>query len=249
MTLSKFPRQHVALKRPTNTPSLKKKVQALAYKYLHLIHTLSHTSTSTLKALIKEYKNITKPFQPPPLILTKKKKKMNFRKTSSLLIIFVIYVAILSHAGVEASRVLSEDFGNANHLETHSPIYEKTKDIMAYWLQRLPSGPSSGGEGNQLNQVVKGLIQIKKTIIDCFYGFSFLLLFFFLGRDALQPLLHRSISSNVNEKIKFIYSIKFINYQFIFLNFCYILFFLSYIHKNNFISKLRTTNSYYMALI
>ena len=73
---------------------------------------------------------------------------MNFRNTSTLLIIFVICVAILNHGDVEAARVLSEDFSNANSLETDSPIYVKAKDIMAYWLQRLPSGPSPGGEGH-----------------------------------------------------------------------------------------------------
>nr|POF03255.1 hypothetical protein CFP56_55592 [Quercus suber] len=61
---------------------------------------------------------------------------MNFRNTSTLLIIFVICVAILSRGGVEATRVLSEDFGNANSLKTGSPIYVKAKDIMTYWLQR-----------------------------------------------------------------------------------------------------------------
>nr|POF03257.1 hypothetical protein CFP56_55594 [Quercus suber] len=65
---------------------------------------------------------------------------MNFRNRSTLLIIFVICVA--NHAVVEATRVLFEDFGNANHLETLSLIYVKAKDVMAYWLQRLPSGPS-----------------------------------------------------------------------------------------------------------
>ncbi|KAK4566500.1 hypothetical protein RGQ29_002669 [Quercus rubra] len=73
---------------------------------------------------------------------------MNFRNTSTLLIILVICVAILNHGGVEAKRLLSEDFGNANSLETDSPVYVKVKDIMAYWLQRLPSGPSPGGEGH-----------------------------------------------------------------------------------------------------
>ena len=53
-------------------------------------------------------------------------------------------MAILNHGGVEAKRLLSEDFGNANSLETDSPVYVKVKDIMAYWLQRLPSGPSPG---------------------------------------------------------------------------------------------------------
>uniref|UniRef100_A0A7N2MSL8 Transmembrane protein n=1 Tax=Quercus lobata TaxID=97700 RepID=A0A7N2MSL8_QUELO len=73
---------------------------------------------------------------------------MNFRNTSTLLIIFVICVAILSQVGVEATRVLSEDFGNGNQLKTHSPIYVKAKEIMAYWLQKLPSGPSPPGEGH-----------------------------------------------------------------------------------------------------
>ncbi|KAK7826551.1 hypothetical protein CFP56_032098 [Quercus suber] len=47
---------------------------------------------------------------------------MNFRKAGTLLIIFVICVAILSHGGVEATRVLFEDFGNANSLETGSAV-------------------------------------------------------------------------------------------------------------------------------
>jgi hypothetical protein len=72
---------------------------------------------------------------------------MNFRKTSTLLIIFIISVAIFSHARVEATRVLAEDFAGANHLETYSSIYEKAKHSMAYWLERLPSGPSPG-DGN-----------------------------------------------------------------------------------------------------
>ncbi|KAE8076605.1 hypothetical protein FH972_015242 [Carpinus fangiana] len=65
---------------------------------------------------------------------------MNFRKTSTLLIIFVISAVILSHARVEAARVLA----SADHLETYSSVYEKAKLNMAYWLERLPSGPSPG---------------------------------------------------------------------------------------------------------
>ncbi|KAE8076600.1 hypothetical protein FH972_015237 [Carpinus fangiana] len=69
---------------------------------------------------------------------------MNFRKTRALLIIFVIYVAILSHPRVEAARVLpSAD--HADVVETYSSVYEKAKLNMAYWLERLPSGPSPGG--------------------------------------------------------------------------------------------------------
>ncbi|KAE8076594.1 hypothetical protein FH972_015231 [Carpinus fangiana] len=69
---------------------------------------------------------------------------MSFRKTSTLLVILFISVAILSHVRVEATRVLSEDFASADHLETYSSIYERAKHSMAYWLERLPSGPSPG---------------------------------------------------------------------------------------------------------
>jgi hypothetical protein len=69
---------------------------------------------------------------------------MSFRKTSTLLIIFVISVAILSHARVEAARVLA----SANQLGTYSFVYERAKLNMAYWLERLPSGSSNGGDGH-----------------------------------------------------------------------------------------------------
>ena len=117
-------------------------------------HIYSHTSTSIAKSSYQRIQIITKPlhhlvvlkfhtFNLRPFLI-----KMNFRNTSTLLIIFVICVAILSQVGVEATRVLSEDFGNGNQLETHSPIYVKAKEIMAYWLQKLPSGPSPPGEGH-----------------------------------------------------------------------------------------------------
>jgi hypothetical protein len=71
---------------------------------------------------------------------------MNFRKTSTLLIIFVISVAILSHARVEASRVLA----NTNHLETYSSIYErlKLKLNVASPKEKGYPGPSRKGDGH-----------------------------------------------------------------------------------------------------
>jgi hypothetical protein len=122
---------------PTITPSPKRRVptrsiNTLLYTYIH-----KHS-----RALFKELKNITKPLSQLRAFL-----KMNFRKsTATLLIIFVIFAAILNHARVESSRVLSEDFVTANHLDTYSSfsIYEKAKHSMAYWLERLPSGPSPG---------------------------------------------------------------------------------------------------------
>jgi hypothetical protein len=71
---------------------------------------------------------------------------MNFRKTSTLLIVLVISVAILSHARVEAARVLAN---SADHVETYSSVYEKAKLNMAYWLENLSSsGPSTRGGGH-----------------------------------------------------------------------------------------------------
>jgi hypothetical protein len=69
---------------------------------------------------------------------------MNIRKAITLLIVFVIFVAILNDARVEASRVLSDNFASANHLDTYSTFYDKAKSNMAYWLERLPSGQSPG---------------------------------------------------------------------------------------------------------
>ncbi|KAJ0035241.1 hypothetical protein Pint_26022 [Pistacia integerrima] len=74
---------------------------------------------------------------------------MNSRKLSIVLIGFIISVAILSHVGVEAIRVLQEDFASSNHLEIHSTFfYEKAKLTMGFWLQRLASGPSPRGRGH-----------------------------------------------------------------------------------------------------
>ncbi|TXG72746.1 hypothetical protein EZV62_001325 [Acer yangbiense] len=73
---------------------------------------------------------------------------MNARNLGTLLIVLVISVAILSHVGVEATRVLPEDFASENHLETYSSVYEKAKTTMGCWLGRLASGPSPKGPGH-----------------------------------------------------------------------------------------------------
>ncbi|KAL4389335.1 hypothetical protein HN51_010220 [Arachis hypogaea] len=81
----------------------------------------------------------------------------------NLVTIIVICLGILmSHnnqSGVEAGRVLlrgssnSEDFASANHLQSYtfsssSSAYEHAKNTMAFWLQRLASGPSPKGPGH-----------------------------------------------------------------------------------------------------
>ncbi|KAL4632157.1 hypothetical protein ACB092_04G032000 [Castanea dentata] len=69
-------------------------------------------------------------------------------KFLTLLLFFVISMAILSQTRVEATRVLCKDFSSANHLEPYSSVYEKAKYTMASWLQQLSSGPSNGGSGH-----------------------------------------------------------------------------------------------------
>ncbi|EXB55198.1 hypothetical protein L484_018125 [Morus notabilis] len=74
---------------------------------------------------------------------------MNSAKITSLLIIFVLAVAVLNLVGsAEAGRVLSEDFGGENHLEKYPSVYENAKQSLTFWLQRLSSGPSPSGPGH-----------------------------------------------------------------------------------------------------
>jgi hypothetical protein len=117
-------------------------IQFYHYKMLSVL-TVSYTFTKHQKAPFKnsEVRN------PPILKQLGSLLEMNFR---TLLLIFVIVVAILSHTGVKATRVLCEDFASANHLDidTSTSVYAKAKYTMAGWLQRLPSGPSSGGSGH-----------------------------------------------------------------------------------------------------
>ncbi|KAJ0467392.1 putative PAMP-induced secreted peptide 1 [Helianthus annuus] len=72
---------------------------------------------------------------------------MTFKNACTLLVFLVILIAIISPLVVEG-RVLSEDFAGANHLATYSTVYEKAKNGMSYWLQRLASGPSPRGPGH-----------------------------------------------------------------------------------------------------
>ena len=73
---------------------------------------------------------------------------MYIRREITQLIIFVIFVVILCHTQVEATRVLAGDFAGANHLATYPSVYEKAKFNMSFWLERLASGPSPKGPGH-----------------------------------------------------------------------------------------------------
>ncbi|KAJ0467391.1 putative PAMP-induced secreted peptide 1 [Helianthus annuus] len=72
---------------------------------------------------------------------------MALKNACTLLVILVIFISVVSPLVVEG-RVLSEDFAGANHLATYSTVYEKAKNGMSFWLQRLASGPSPRGPGH-----------------------------------------------------------------------------------------------------
>ncbi|KAL6504138.1 hypothetical protein OROGR_026061 [Orobanche gracilis] len=75
---------------------------------------------------------------------------MGFQRATIILFIIVclIYIACMSKAHVRATRILSEDFSETNHLVAFPVMYENAKEKMSYWLQRLASGPSPKGPGN-----------------------------------------------------------------------------------------------------
>ena len=71
---------------------------------------------------------------------------MDYKRFISVLIIFVIFVSVMS--SVDASRMLSENFAGESHLATYPLIYVKAKDTMTCWLGMLASGPSPKGPGH-----------------------------------------------------------------------------------------------------
>ncbi|KAK4345340.1 hypothetical protein RND71_035516 [Anisodus tanguticus] len=74
---------------------------------------------------------------------------MTYRRITTLLIVFAIFVAITStQNNVEAARILSQDFSGEIHLATFPSIYEKARSNLAFLLERLPSGPSPRGPGH-----------------------------------------------------------------------------------------------------
>ena len=70
------------------------------------------------------------------------------RSSTTFLIILVIFVTIIGQVHVEGARMLSEEFKSATDLTTSSYVYENAKFTMAYWLERLASGPSPKGPGH-----------------------------------------------------------------------------------------------------
>ena len=65
------------------------------------------------------------------------------------IILFMLIVAISCQFRVEATRLLQEDFASVGKgYHAKYSLYESSKYKMAYFLERLSSGPSDGGGGN-----------------------------------------------------------------------------------------------------
>ncbi|GAB4825524.1 hypothetical protein Ancab_008398 [Ancistrocladus abbreviatus] len=63
------------------------------------------------------------------------------------IILAVVIVATLSN--VSAARLLSEDFnGTKDDFSKYNYVYETAKYNLTYWIQRLSSGSSGGGDGH-----------------------------------------------------------------------------------------------------
>ncbi|RDY12665.1 hypothetical protein CR513_02478, partial [Mucuna pruriens] len=75
-----------------------------------------------------------------------------FTLLNLIIVVMCVTILISQSTRVEAGRVLSHSeefaFARANNLQTYtSSAYEHAKNTMAFWMQRLASGPSPKGPG------------------------------------------------------------------------------------------------------
>ncbi|KAK9138757.1 hypothetical protein Sjap_009351 [Stephania japonica] len=76
---------------------------------------------------------------------------MNMRACAFLLVFVAFAAIVIGNGGVEASRLLPEDFACANHLATYPSVAsaaEKARATLSCWLNKLESGPSPRGPGH-----------------------------------------------------------------------------------------------------
>ncbi|KAL0918880.1 hypothetical protein M5K25_010926 [Dendrobium thyrsiflorum] len=75
---------------------------------------------------------------------------MSLRRSRSLLLVIII-VSIVFAASMQSSaalRPMPEEPSGARNLDAGLSLYEQAKEVMALWMERLPSGPSPGGGGH-----------------------------------------------------------------------------------------------------
>ncbi|GMH20630.1 hypothetical protein Nepgr_022471 [Nepenthes gracilis] len=75
---------------------------------------------------------------------------MNFEGRRSGVLVLLLVVVLAAFSKMSAARPLSENFGGANEKSspTYDSVYEIATQNLAFWLQRLSSGPSGSGPGH-----------------------------------------------------------------------------------------------------
>ena len=72
-------------------------------------------------------------------------------KFTMLITIIMVFVLLSMLCSVSEARRLSNDFGSNNNdlsLSHYPAVYESAKNRLAFWLQKLASGPGGGGAGH-----------------------------------------------------------------------------------------------------
>ncbi|KAH0468553.1 hypothetical protein IEQ34_003586 [Dendrobium chrysotoxum] len=75
---------------------------------------------------------------------------MSLRGSRALLLVIII-ISIVFAASMQSSaalRLLKEEPSGVRNLDAGMSLYVQAKEVMALWMERLPSGPSPGGGGN-----------------------------------------------------------------------------------------------------
>lgn len=117
--------------------------QSLHYKYNQYMHIPPFSIHYNLSFSILPIINIITSVSYFEILIN-----MNSKRTSILLIIFVMYIVCMSRVQVEGARILSEDFSQSNRLVTIPRMYDSARETMSFWIQRLASGPSPRGPGH-----------------------------------------------------------------------------------------------------
>ncbi|KAI0510660.1 hypothetical protein KFK09_011268 [Dendrobium nobile] len=75
---------------------------------------------------------------------------MSLRGCRALLLVIIV-VSIVFAASMQSSaalRPMPEEPNGTRNLAAELSLYEQAKEVMALWMERLPSGPSPGGAGH-----------------------------------------------------------------------------------------------------
>lgn len=65
------------------------------------------------------------------------------------LVIVIVFIVVTANAQCAAAlRPMPEEPKGARNVAAGLSLYEQAKEVMALWMERLPSGPSSGGGGH-----------------------------------------------------------------------------------------------------